>query len=175
MVPPPCRRWRYLPPSPCDKTLAVPLIPPLFVRPSKRLWRTQPRSSSRLEEYILSSIRAPLAGPPFRSTTASPPLRDGEAKVVSCRRLLRQLATRRPFRDFLDDPRVAVWILKGDVGTVAPTPWIRAADARLRGERRAVEDFGRLDTAGHDLLVTQAARIYPRRSARHGTRLAWRP
>jgi hypothetical protein len=70
-------------------------------------------------------------------------------------RLLRQLAARRPLRDFLNDPRVTIGVLEGNVGTVALALWIRTADARLRGERRAVEDLGRLDTAGHDMLVSR--------------------
>jgi hypothetical protein len=41
-------------------------------------------------------------------------------KVVSYRRSLRQLAARRPLRDFLDDPRVAIGVLDGNVGAVAP-------------------------------------------------------
>jgi MFS family permease len=70
------------------------------------------------------------------------------------RRFLRQFAARRPLRDFPDDPRIAIGVLEGNVGTVALALRIGTADARLRGERRAVEDIGRLDTVGHDLLVS---------------------
>ena len=69
-------------------------------------------------------------------------------------RLLRQLAARCPLRDLLDDPRVAIGVLEGNVGAVAFARRIRPGNACLRGEGRAVEDIGRLDTAGHDLLVS---------------------
>src|SRR5580692_5436032 len=71
------------------------------------------------------------------------------------RRFLRQFAARRPLRDFPDDPRIAIGVLEGNVGTVALALRIGTADARLRGERRAVEDLGCLDTAGRDLLVSR--------------------
>ena len=70
-------------------------------------------------------------------------------------RLLRQLAARCPLSDLLDDPRVAIGVLEGNVGAVALARRIRTADARLWGERRAVEDLCRLDATGHDLLVSR--------------------
>src|ERR1700753_80021 len=93
----------------------------------------------------------PASGIYFRLPTP----KDGEAKVVSSHRLLWQLAARRALRDFLDNPSVAVGILKGNVGGIAFALRIRATDPRLRGEGRAMEDLGGLDTAGHDMFVSR--------------------
>jgi len=75
----------------------------------------------------------------------------GQKEVVSHCRLFRQLTARRPLRHFLNDPRVAIGVLEGNVGAVALALRIRTGDACFRGKRRTVEDVGRLNTAGHDV------------------------
>jgi hypothetical protein len=77
-----------------------------------------------------------------------------ERRLLLIARLLRQVASGRALRDFLDDPHVTIRVLEGNVGVVALTLGIRAADARLRGERRAMEDLGRFDTARNNMFMS---------------------
>ena len=152
LVPLPCGRWRSHRPTLFDKTLAVPLIPPLSVRAKGYGEHNRDRPQS------LKGKSCHQFAPPsrFHRCIRPPPNLSGTGRrTVSCLALLRQRPARRPLRDFLENPRVAIRVLEGNVGTVTFALWIRTTDARRRGERRAVEDFCRLDTAGHDIFVSR--------------------
>src|SRR5205823_6265872 len=82
-APPPCRRWRPLRPSPCDKTPGVPLISPLVEHSCPRLWLALPRWRPRPECWILSSVCVSLSWSNRSIQLCAHPFADEEAKVVS--------------------------------------------------------------------------------------------